>query len=130
MIEDLIYNVLNTLRKFELGFTSVKRNPIDYQIRVQSLEEFIECRLNFEAFKVSELLRAVELLDGYLFKVTHVEGVRRNRFNKIRIELSTSCPEGVSQDEFDEIINDVENFIGGRSLSFSSNKNNMELIIE
>ena len=47
---ELILRVVSTIRVYEKGFTSVKRNPVDYQIRVKSLSEFIECRINFESF--------------------------------------------------------------------------------
>lgn len=128
-IENAVYNVVDTLRKFELGFTSVKRNPIDYQIRVSSLEEFIECRLNYELFKIAELARAEELMDGYLFVVRYINGARGNRFNQAVIELSTTCPSNMSEDEFNELMSEVESIIGGRSLTFSSNRNNLSLII-
>ena len=118
-MEEVILKVVNTLKVYEKGFTSVKRNPVDYQKRVESLSEFVECRINFELFKDSRFKELESINDENPFK---------NSFSSITLSIG-SKPVNVSDDEYENVINSLTDLIGGTSISFSSDRNNLNLII-
>lgn len=125
---ELISRVVSTIRVYEKGFTSVKRNPVDYQIRVKSLSEFIECRINFESFKIDELRKYEELMDGNLFIVSSLDGENGNSFDRATI-LIGSKPSYMSDNEYDDLVESVSKFIGGNTVTFTSDKNNLGINI-
>ena len=129
-MEEVILKVVNTLKVYEKGFTSVKRNPVDYQKRVESLSEFVECRINFELFKDSRFKELEEIMDSHLFEVESIndENPFKNSFSSITLSIG-SKPVNVSHDEYENVINSLTNLIGGTSISFSSDRNNLNLII-
>ena len=129
-MEEVILKVVNTLKVYEKGFTSVKRNPVDYQKRVESLSEFVECRINFELFKDSRFKELEEIMDSHLFEVESIndENLFKNSFSSITLSIG-SKPVNVSDDEYENVINSLTNLIGGTSISFSSDRNNLNLII-
>jgi hypothetical protein len=118
-INQMVYDVARTCRLYEKGFTSVKRSPVDYQTRPSSLKEFIECRINYEAFKYPELVELEQKFDGRLFKVLKLENVNyhRNTFDKVII---------VVNDELDEDdMNDITSKLGAKGFSFTSDKHHL-----
>ena len=125
---ELISRIVSTIRVYEKGFTSVKRNPVDYQIRVKSLSEFIECRINFESFKIDELRKYEELMDGNLFIVSSLDGENGNSFDRATI-LIGSKPSYMSDNEYDDLVESVSKFIGGNTVTFTSDKNNLGINI-
>lgn len=129
-MEEVILKVVNTLKVYEKGFTSVKRNPVDYQKRVESLSEFVECRINFELFKDPRFKELEEIMDSHLFEVESIndENPFKNSFSSITLSIG-SKPVNVSDDEYENVINSLTNLIGGTSISFSSDRNNLNLII-
>lgn len=129
-MEEVVLKVVNTLKVYEKGFTSVKRNPVDYQKRVESLSEFVECRINFELFKDSRFKELEEIMDSHLFEVESIndENPFKNSFSSITLSIG-SKPVNVSDNEYENIINSLTNLIGGTSISFSSDRNNLNLII-
>lgn len=129
-MEEVILKVVNTLKVYEKGFTSVKRNPVDYQKRVESLSEFVECRINFELFKDSRFKELEEIMDSHLFEVESIndENPFKNSFSSITLSIG-SKPVNVSDDEYENVINSLTDLIGGTSISFSSDRNNLNLII-
>ena len=129
-MEEVALKVVNTLKVYEKGFTSVKRNPVDYQKRVESLSEFVECRINFELFKDSRFKELEEIMDSHLFEVESIndENPFKNSFSSITLSIG-SKPVNVSDDEYENVINSLTNLIGGTSISFSSDRNNLNLII-
>lgn len=129
-MEEVVLKVVNTLKVYEKGFTSVKRNPVDYQKRVESLSEFVECRINFELFKDSRFKELEEIMDSHLFEVESIndENPFKNSFSSITLSIG-SKPVNVSDDEYESVINSLTNLIGGTSISFSSDRNNLNLII-
>lgn len=126
--KDAVYNVVKSLRLYEKDFTSAKRTPVDYQVRVKSLSEYIECRLNFESFKIDSLRRYEEIMDGYLFSVDSIFDVNGNSYSRVIIKIGEK-PDILSSNDYENIINEVSKIIGGNKLSFSSNKNNLELSV-
>lgn len=129
-MEEVILKVVNTLKVYEKGFTSVKRNPVDYQKRVESLSEFVECRINFELFKDSRFKELEEIMDSHLFEVESIndENPFKNSFSSITLSIG-SKPVNVSDDEYENVINSLTDLIGGTSISFSSDKNNLGINI-
>lgn len=129
-MEEVVLKVVNTLKVYEKGFTSVKRNPVDYQKRVESLSEFVECRINFELFKDSRFKELEEIMDSHLFEVESIndENPFKNSFSSITLSIG-SKPVNVSDNEYENVINSLTNLIGGTSISFSSDRNNLNLII-
>lgn len=129
-MEEVALKVVNTLKVYEKGFTSVKRNPVDYQKRVESLSEFVECRINFELFKDSRFKELEEIMDSHLFEVESIndENPFKNSFSSITLSIG-SKPVNVSDDEYENVINSLTDLIGGTSISFSSDRNNLNLII-
>ena len=129
-MEEVVLKVVNTLKVYEKGFTSVKRNPVDYQKRVESLSEFVECRINFELFKDSRFKELEEIMDSHLFEVESIndENPFKNSFSSIILSIG-SKPVNVSDDEYENVINSLTDLIGGTSISFSSDRNNLNLII-
>lgn len=125
---ELISRVVSTIRVYEKGFTSVKRNPVDYQIRVKSLSEFIECRINFESFKIDELRKYEELMDGNLFIVSSLDGENGNSFDRATILIGSKLSY-MSDNEYDDLVESVSKFIGGNTVTFTSDKNNLGINI-
>ena len=85
-------SVCDALKYFEEGYTSAQRTPIDGSERCESVEQFIECRLNFEAFEIPELSPFVQDLDGYLFNVESVSEFdkKKRKFKEVVIGLNQS----------------------------------------
>lgn len=129
-IEEVILKVVNTLKVYEKGFTSVKRNPVDYQKRVESLSEFVECRMNFELFKDSRFKELEEAMDSHLFEVESIsdENSFKNSFSSITLSIG-SKPINMSEEDYSHITESLISLIGGTSVSFSSDRNNLNLVI-
>lgn len=129
-IEEVILKVVNTLKVYEKGFTSVKRNPVDYQKRVESLSEFVECRMNFELFKDSRFKELEEEMDSHLFEVESIsdENSFKNSFSSITLSIG-SKPINMSEEDYSHITESLISLIGGTSVSFSSDRNNLNLVI-
>lgn len=129
-MEEVILRVVNTLKVYEKGFTSVKRNPVDYQKRAESLSEFVECRINFELFKDSKFKELEEIMDSHLFEVDSIndENPFKNSFSSITLSIGRK-PIGMSDEEYEKVTNSLINLIGGTSMSFSSDRNNLNLVI-
>lgn len=129
-IEEVILKVVNTLKVYEKGFTSVKRNPVDYQKRVESLSEFVECRMNFELFKDSRFKELEEGMDSHLFEVESIsdENSFKNSFSSITLSIGGK-PINMSEEDYSHITESLISLIGGTSVSFSSDRNNLNLVI-
>lgn len=129
LLDKVIRNVVSTIRLFEKGFTSVQRNPVDLSVRIGSVGEFVECRLNFELFKVDEFRNYEEMMDGYLMKVRKVEGERSRGYSRIHVSIGDK-PGQMNDELYNEIVNKVASLIGGKCISFSDDKRNLNIVIE
>lgn len=129
LLDGVIRNVVSTIRLFEKGFTSVQRNPVDLSIRIGSVGEFVECRLNFEMFKMEEFKNYEEMMDGYLMKVIRVDNERPRGYSRIHISIGDK-PKDMSEDMYLGMVNRVTELIGGRVISFSDDKRNLNIAIE
>lgn len=126
--EDIVNSVVDKLSYYEKGFTRVKRTPVEYGIRPDTLSQFIECRINFEAFKDPYLRKYEELMDGYLFLVKSIDGERRgNKFDSITIEVNDNIP--LSGEDLESMKEEIMRYVGGTRFTFNSDKKNVELNI-
>ena len=84
-LKEACANVCDTLKYFEKDYSSASRTPVDCPERCSSVEQFIECRLNFECFDIPELQPFVQDLDGYLFQVEEVIDFdkKKRRFKEV-----------------------------------------------
>ena len=97
-------SVCDALKYFEEDYTSASRTPIDGPERCESVEQFIECRLNFEAFDIPELLPFVQDLDGYLFNVNNVSDFdkKKRKFKEVTISLNQSPETYIGSRDYSE----------------------------
>lgn len=131
-LENVVFNVVRTVKIYEKGFTSVKRNPVDYQVRVYSFSDFIENRINFESFKDDSLRPLEEAMDSNLFTIDSIEGERliggTTSYNRLTVRLSDK-PSAMSEEEYEDIRSKFIELIGGECISFTSNKNKLDIVI-
>jgi hypothetical protein len=128
LIEESLRSVVKTIRNYEKNFSSVKRTPLDRVIGVNSLSTFIECRINFECFKIPELREYEELMDGYLRTVSEITGEDGRHFDWCTIALNEK-PDHLDEITYQSIIQDVMNLVGGNELKFTSNHRKLNLTI-
>jgi hypothetical protein len=94
------------------------------------LSEFIEIRLNFESFKVKELEKLEQMMDGRLFVVKDITNERNNSYDKVVISLNENKPEMISDEDYINLISNAKVILGGSTISFSSDKRNLNIVIE
>lgn len=114
-----IKNVLNTLKYYEKDYTSAKRNPIDFQERAKSLSHYVECRLNFEFFKINELRKFEEDTDGHLFQVSSIIGENGRSFDRIIVSLNPLVKD----------VDKIFNWLGGNCIEFSSRSDELNFSV-
>lgn len=119
-ITNALSKVVDTLKYYEKDYVSAKRNPIDSQERSTSMSHYLECRINFEFFKIDEFRELEEMTDGHLFVVKFIEGEREKDYDIATIVIN---------DELNIDVSSIIKYLGGRSMSFSSNKDDLNLII-
>jgi hypothetical protein len=97
-------DVCDTVKYCEKDYTSVIRTPVDGPERCSSIEQFVECRLNFECFEIPELEAFAKSMDGYLFKVVEVVDFdsKRKRFKEVIISLNQSPETYIGQTDYGE----------------------------
>ena len=93
-VERAILEVIRSLPRFEAGYVSLLRRPgsMDKE-RINTFQQYIECRLNYDFFYIPELRGVIEDFDGYLLRVTSVQQPNtkyKNRFSEIRVEVNLS----------------------------------------
>lgn len=124
-----VSRVLVTLRKYEDDFVSAKRTPVDYPTRAKNVGEYVECRFNFELFKIPELRRYEEMMDGYLFVVTNITDVLERHYETVTLGIGPN--KGfINDDEYKSLVSEVTELIGGNKLSFGSDKTDPTIKIE
>lgn len=122
-----------TLKYYEADWISAQRSPELDRTRVSSFEEFVEIRLNYEAYKLPELKQAVIATSGYLFKCDRLDDVNdlRHKFKKAWITLYTpDIFEEEHQGEIKKEIDAVREWLGGSKLSFNSVVERVKIVIE
>ena len=131
ILKERLSYAIKTLGYYEKGFSSTKRTPIDeLRERSESLAQYIECRLNFECFKIPELREYEEKFDGFLFKISLTEeNGRKFETGYITLGLPKIIlpPEVVGR-----LRSEVSSIIGGSKLKFNNSfrKLKIEPVIE
>lgn len=85
-ILDAVNRALGTIHKFKEGVT-VRRNPLD-RVKVASVSEFLECRINFEMFKIEALKELPYIYDGYMWLLDYIDGEDFRSFTECRYALN------------------------------------------
>ena len=103
-LKEACASVCDTLKYYEKDFSSALRTPVDCPERCGSVEQFIECRLNFECFSIPELLPFVQDLDGYLFQVVEVIDYdkKKKKFKEVIITLNFSPETYIGNNDYGE----------------------------
>jgi hypothetical protein len=117
-VKDDIMNAVNkslgSIHRFKEGVT-VKRNPLD-KVKVFSLSEFLECRLNFEMFGIPQLDILPILYDGNMWLLDYMDDQSFRSFTecKFSLNLDDYNPYEV---EKNELLNDLMDDLDGDSIS-------------
>ena len=129
-----IFSKVNaTLKYYEADWISAQRSPELEKTRVRSFEEFVEIRLNYEAYKLPELKEAIIVTGGHLFKCEKLDEVNdlRHKFKKAWITLNTpDIFEDEHQEEIKKVLESVQEWLGGNKLSFNSVVERVKVVIE
>lgn len=132
LIKELTSRVNKTLNYYEKDYTSAKRTPeIDKEL-CTSFENYVEIRFNFEACRIPEIKKAVELTEGHLFfceELEHADTAKR-KFKKAHIKIITEDMIEVSDQTLKDEITKVKNFIGGSHIIFNSVREKIKLVIQ
>ena len=134
-LKQIVLEVLKTVHNgdYEKDWSSTQRGPGGVNERNGSLRHFIECRLNFEAFKYSRLNYFAERFSGFLFEVTAIYDLddkrTKPRFSKVQVEIPRSATYYVGDDFFTDI-EELEDLIGGTTFKFnySQKKTKIEIL--
>jgi hypothetical protein len=113
-------SVCDTLKYYEKDFSSALRTPVDCPERCGSVEQFIECRLNFECFSIPELLPFVQDLDGYLFQVQEVVEFdkKKRKFKEVVISLNQSPQTYIGMGDFGEFLEALNSLFSNENKCF------------
>jgi len=132
IIKAIASRVNKTLNYFEKDFISAQRSPEVEKERCQTLEDYIEKRFNYEAYKVPELREAIRLTEGHLFYVDELEEVNeaKRRFKKAHICVITEEMVDTTDESLKSEIAKALEYIGGSHIIFNSVKQKIKLIIE
>lgn len=132
IIKDLISRVNSTLGYYEKDYISVQRTPFSERERVQSFEQYIEARFNFECCAIPELYDAVIATDGHLFhcvELTNPDTMKR-RFTTATVTLvDPKTLVGANENLIDEI-NKIHEFIGGSVIKFNNVRKKIKFTVE
>jgi hypothetical protein len=125
-------NVNSSLPYYDKGFVSVKRTPVGDKERVDSLEQFIECRLNYECFEVPELRPFAEAFDGHLFEILEVldKDEHKRRFSFVRAEICKKPEIYIGERDFLESLSEIQELLGGSILKFNYSQKKTKISIE
>lgn len=124
-----IGEVIKSVGYYEKGFSSTKRTPVGDKERSESLSQYMECRINFELFKVEKFREYEEMMDGHLFKVVEVDGEDGRKFDSVLMTID-SKPAHLTDMEYESVKMWVSELIGGNSMRFGNKwrKPNIEVI--
>jgi hypothetical protein len=112
--------VCDTVKYFEANFSSASRTPVDGPERCGSIEQFVECRLNFEAFNIPLLAPYVQDLDGYLFQVVEVIDFdkKKKKFKEVIISLNFSPETYIGESDYSVFWQALNSLLSNENNSF------------
>lgn len=119
-LKEACANVCDTLKYFEKDYSSASRTPVDCPERCSSVEQFIECRLNFECFDIPELQPFVQDLDGYLFQVEEVIDFdkKKRRFKEVIISLNQSSQTYIGMGDYGDFLQALNSLLKNENKCF------------
>lgn len=122
-LEDIVFKVLSTIKKYESGFISAARTPVDPRERCYSVKDYVECRLNYELFKSDELVELEQMMDGYLLVATDITDENERHYDEITFEIGRK-PDYLSEVLYENVVDRLIKSIGGNKIVFGSDKRN------
>lgn len=132
IIKELISRVNSTLGYYEKDYISVQRTPYSERERVESFEQYIEARFNFECCAIPELYDAVIATNGHLFSCTGLEDpdTMKRRFSIATVTLvDPKMLPGANENLINEI-NRIYEFIGGSVIKFNNVRKKIKFTVE
>ncbi len=113
-------DVCDTVKYFEADFSSASRTPVDRPERCESIEQYVECRINFEAFSIPKLIPFVQDLDGYLFLVQNVVDYdkKRKKFKEVIITLNQSPETYIGENDYSEFWQALNSLLSNENKCF------------
>lgn len=127
-LENVVFKVLSTIKKYESGFVSAARTPVDPRERCYSVRDYVECRLNYELFKLDETVELEQLMDGYLLVATDITDENERHYDKITFEIGKK-PDYLSDILYNDVVDRTISIIGGNKLIFGSDKRDPSVTI-
>ena len=109
------------------GWIDARRTPTSPQNMVESLEEYVEARFNRECWDIPELTEALDCLEGFLFKCTLDEPNESDKkFKEATMELVSLEDIEDPTEELANLLENVELFLGGRTIKFNGLKSKIK----
>ena len=139
LLKGMLSKVNATLKYYEADWISAQRTPEIEKTRVTSFEEYVEIRINYEAFKLPEFRDAVRLFEGHLFVCNTLTNVNDIRHKFKQAIITFSDPEILFADveENQEVIEEakgeirrIQELLGGSVIKFNSVETKIKIIIE
>lgn len=139
ILKGMLSKVNATLKFYEANWISAQRTPEIEKTRVTSFEEYVEIRVNYEAFKIPEFRDAVRLSEGHLFvcnALTNINDIR-HKFRQAYITFTDPDILFADVEENQEIktelkseIQRIQELIGGNVIRFNSVETKIKIIVE
>lgn len=129
LFKECLISVCNTVNRFYEKFdlenrywSSVTRTPAGDIERCETMEQFVECRINFECFFIPELKKYSEMMDGHLFDVVSLEGIdeKKRKFKTCMIALHELSDTWISDQDFWTIHEEICKLLGPERRIFFS----------
>lgn len=132
-LKKLVINVNRTLIWYKKnGWIDCCRTPSSGQEIIAEMSDFLDARLNREAWNIPEFREAEELLGGHLFKFESITGIDEVRKKYKQAVFTLTTPEKVIEPDENliNVLKSVEKFIGGTTIKFNGVKVKVKVIIE
>ena len=133
ILKKMVISVNRTLIWYKRnGWVDCRRTPSSGSEIISEMNEFIDARLNREAWNIPEFREAEELLGGHLFKCESIHSVDEVRKKYKQAVFSLTTPEKVIEPDENliNVLESVRKFIGGTTIKFNGVKVKVKIIIE
>ena len=116
-LSSICYTVNRYYERFDEAnnyWSSVERTPAGDVERCRTMNQFIECRLNFECFFIQELTEYAKMMDGHLFDVIEVTEIdeKKRRFKECTVILHEVPDTYIGDKEYWEIHEEICKLLG------------------
>jgi len=139
LLKGMLSRVNATLKYYEADWISAQRTPEIEKTRVTSFEEYVEIRVNYEAFKIPEFRNAVRLFEGRLFVCNSLTNINDIRHKFKQATITFADPEILFANvednqtiisEAKEEVRKIQELLGGSVIRFNSVETKIKIIIE